>query len=99
MIRINELEADLRIETVKRRMKEKLVSFKSKIKKYQKKKKKKKIESGVEVKAEIIIETEQSKIEILREVIERKSRELNTKRKLKKKEMKKLIIEGINQEV
>ena len=42
MIRINELEADLRIETVKRRMKEKLVSFKSKIKKYQKKKKRKK---------------------------------------------------------
>ena len=39
----------------------------------------------MEIKAEIIIKTEESKIEILREVIEKKSREFNTKRKLKKK--------------
>ena len=45
-----------------------------------------------------MIETRESKLEILREVVEQKSGELNTKKKIKRKEMKKLIIEEINQE-
>ena len=36
----------------------------------------------LEIKLETIIKTGESKIEILREVTEKKSRELNTKRKL-----------------
>ena len=82
IIKINELEEDLRIETVMRRMKNKEVPTK-------------KIELEKEIKGEIIIKTEESKLEILREIIEKKPRELNTERKLKK-EIKKLIIEEIN---
>ena len=91
IIKINELEEDLRIETVMRRMKEKPVSFKMKNKEVPTKK----IELEKEIKGEIIIKTEESKLEILREIIEKKPRELNTERKLKK-EIKKLIIEEIN---
>ena len=40
------------------------------------------------MKVEIIIKTEESKLEILREIIEKKSRELNTERKILKKDMK-----------
>ena len=45
-----------------------------------------------------MIKTRESKLEILREIVEKKSGELNTKKKIKRKEMKKLIIEEINQE-
>ena len=45
-------------------------------------------ELGIEIKAEIITKTGESKIKILREVIQKKSRELNTKRKLKKRNEK-----------
>ena len=76
-------------------MKEKLVSFKMKNKEIPRRKI---IELEIEMKAEIIIKTGESKTEILREVIEKEFRELNTNRKLKK-DMKKLIIEEINQEV
>ena len=76
-------------------MKEKLVSFKMKNKEISRRKI---IELEIEMKAEIIIKTGESKTEILREVIEKEFRELNTNRKLKK-DMKKLIIEEINQEV
>ena len=41
------------------------------------------------MKVEIIIKTEESKLEILREIIEKMSRELNTERKIFKKEMTK----------
>ena len=80
--KINELEKDLRTETVKRRMKEKPVSFKMENKEIARRKL---IELKIEIKAEIIIKTGESKTEILREVIEKKSRQLNAKRKLKKK--------------
>ena len=97
LIRINEIEEDLRIETVKRRMKEKPMSFKMKNKEIARRKI---IELEIVIKVETIIKTWESKREILREVIEkkrRKIRELNTERKLRKKEMKKLMIEKINQ--
>ena len=51
-----------------------------------------------EIEAEIIMKTEESKVEMLREVIKKKSREMNTERKLKKN-MKKLIIEETNKRV
>ena len=76
-------------------MKEKPVRFKMKNKEIPRRKI---IELEIEMKAEIIIKTGESKTEILREVIEKEFRELNTNRKLKK-DMKKLIIEEINQEV
>ena len=91
---INKLEEDLRIETVKTRMKEKPVGFKMKIKKQQEKK----IELEKEIIVEITIKIEVLKLEILRKIIEKKSRESNTERKLKKRN-EKLIIEEINQGV
>ena len=94
--RINVLEEGLKIETVKRRTKEKLASFKMKNEEIARRKI---TELETEIKSEIIIKAGEQKTEILREVIEKKSRELNTKRKLKKKEMKKLIVKEINQEV
>ena len=49
----------------------------------------KKIELVKEIKANIIIKIEESKLKILREIIEKKSRELNTNRKYLKKKKKK----------
>ena len=66
-------------------MKEKPVSFKMKNKEIAWQKK---IELVKEIKANIIIKIEESKLEILREIIEKKSSELNTNRNfffLKKK--------------
>ena len=82
MIKISVVEEDLRIETVRRRMKEKPVSFEKKNRKIARKK----IVSETEIKAEIIIKTEELKLEILREIIDKKSREMNTERKFEKKE-------------
>ena len=65
-------------------MKEKPVSFKMKNKEIARKK----TESEKGMKVEIIIKTEESKLEILREIIEKKSRELNTEKKILKKDMK-----------
>ena len=45
------------------------------------------IELKKEIKAEIIFKPEGSKVETLREIIEKSSRELNTERKIKMKEM------------
>ena len=84
--KINELEEDLGIGTVKRRIKEKPVNFKIKNKKIARRKI---IKLEIEIKAKIIIKLRESKLEILREIIEKKSRELNTERKIKRKEMKK----------
>ena len=75
-------------------MKEKPVGFKMKNKETTRKK----IELEKEIIAEIIIKIEVSKLEILRKIIEKKSRESNTERKLKKRN-EKLIIEEINQGV
>ena len=75
---MNELEEDLRIETVKRRMRQKPVSFKIKNKKIARKKI---IESGIEIKTEIITKTVEIKLEILRKIIEKTSRELKIERK------------------
>ena len=58
-------------------MKEKPVSFKMKNKEIAWQKK---IELVKEIKANIIIKIEESKLEILREIIEKKSSELNTNR-------------------
>ena len=69
VIKINELEEDLRVEIVKRRMKEKAVSFK--MKNIEVAGKKLELEEGI--KAETIIKTEGSKLKILREVIEKQS--------------------------
>ena len=77
--RIDKLEKDLRVETVKRRIKEKPVSFKMKNKEIARKKL---IELEKEIKAEVTIKTEESKLEILREIIEKKSCEPNTERKI-----------------
>ena len=66
--RINELEENLRIETVKRIMKEKPESFKMKNKEIAGRKI---IELEIETKAEIIIKTGESKIKILRTIIEK----------------------------
>ena len=79
--KINELEEDLRIETVKRRMKQKLVSFKIK---HKGRASKKVTELEKEIKAEIIIKTEESKLKTLREILEIKLRKLNAERKIKK---------------
>ena len=68
-IKINELEEDLRVEIVKRRMNEKAVSFK--MKNIEVAGKKLELEEGI--KAETIIKTEGSKLKILREVIEKQS--------------------------
>ena len=76
-------------------MKEKPVSFKMKNKEIARKKI---TELEKEIEAEIIMKTEESKVEMLREVIKKKSREMNTERKLKKN-MKKLIIEETNKRV
>ena len=57
-------------------MKEKPVSFKMKNKEIARRKM---IELEIEIKVETIIKTGKSKIEILREVIEKKARELNSK--------------------
>ena len=65
---IKKLEEELRIETTKRRMKEKPVSFKMKNKEIAWQKK---IELVKEIKANIIIKIEESKLEILREIIEK----------------------------
>ena len=62
-------------------MKEKPVSFKMENKEIARRKI---IELEIEIKVGTIIKTRKSKIEILREVIEEMSRELNTERKLKK---------------
>ena len=62
---IKELKEDIRIETVKRRMKEKPASFKMKNKEIAKRKI---IELEIEIKAEIIIKTGESKIAVSREV-------------------------------
>ena len=62
--KMNELGEDLRIETVKTRMKEKLVNFKMKNKEIARKK----IESKIEIKAEIINKRGELKLEILREI-------------------------------
>ena len=80
--RINELEEDLRIETVKRKMKEKPVSFKMKNKEVARREI---IELETETKAKIIIiiKTRESKLEILREIIGKKSRVLSTQRNIK----------------
>ena len=64
--KINKLEEDLRIKTVKRRMKEKPVSFKIKNKEIARRKI---IELETEKKAKIIIKTRELKLEILREII------------------------------
>ena len=53
----------------------------------------------MEIKLETITKTRESKIEILRELLEKKSREFNTEKKFNKKGMKKLMIEKINQKV
>ena len=45
------------------------------------------IELKKEIKAEIIFKPKGSKVETLREIIEKSSRELNTERKIKMKEM------------
>ena len=74
--RINELEENLRLETVRRRMKEKPVILKMKNKEITKKKK--------------INHKGESNIKISREVIEEKFRELNTKRNEKKKRNEKI---------
>ena len=79
--RIYELEEDLRIETVKRIMKEKPESFKMKNKEIARRKI---IELEIETKAEIIIKTGESKIEILKKN-RKKSKQLNAERKLRKK--------------
>ena len=68
-IKINDLEEDLRVEIVKRRMKEKAVSFK--MKNIEVAGKKLELEEGI--KAETMIKTEGSKLKILREVIEKQS--------------------------
>ena len=47
-------------------------------------------ELEIEIKVETMIKTAESKLEILREIIGKKSRELNTERKFKG--MKKLLI-------
>ena len=73
--KMNELGEDLRIETVKTRMKEKLVNFKMKNKEIARKK----IESKIEIKAEIINKRGELKLEILREI--RKPSEPNTEKK------------------
>ena len=57
-------------------MKEKPVSFKMKNKEIARRKM---IELEIEIKVETIIKTGKSKIEILREVLEKKARELNSK--------------------
>ena len=57
------------------------------------------IELEIEIKSEIIVKTGEQKIKTLREVIGKTSRELNKKRKLKGKGMKKIIVEEIYQEV
>ena len=77
-IKINELKEDFRILTVKRRMKGKPESFKMK-------NKKKVIALEKEIKTEIINNAEKSKLEILREILRKNSREFNAERKLKKK--------------
>ena len=79
---------------MKTEMKEKPVGFKMKNKETARKK----IELEKEIIAEIIIKIEVSKLEILRKIIEKKSRESNTERKLKKRNEKQ-IIEEINQGV
>ena len=84
--KINELEQDLRIKTVKRRMKEKPVSFKMKNKEIARRKI---IELETEKKAKIIIKTRESKLEILREIIEKQvwrieCREKNLKKRNEK---------------
>ena len=78
IIKINELEEDLRIETVKRRIKEKSVSFKMK-----KKIKIKIIKLEIEIKVETINKAGESKIEILREVIKKVQR-IEHREKIKK---------------
>ena len=85
----NELGENFRIKTAMRRRKEKPASFKTKNKETARKK----IELEKEIKTEIIIKAEKSKVEILREIIG-----LQWK-KIKKKEMERLIIEEINQRV
>ena len=57
------------------------------------------IELEIEIKAEIVIQTGESKIEKLREVMKKNLRQFNTVREIKNKEMKKLIIEEIYQRV
>ena len=76
IIKINELEEDLRIETVKRRKKS--VSFKMK-----KKRKRKIIKLEIEIKVETINKTGESKIEILSEVIKKVQR-IESREKIKK---------------
>ena len=66
-IKINELQEDFRILTVKRRMKGKPESFKMK-------NKKKVIALEKEIKTEIINNAEKSKLEILREILKKNSR-------------------------
>ena len=70
--KINDLEEDLKIETVSFTLKNKETA-KIKI-----------VELEIEVKAGIIIKTRESKTEVLKEVIEKKSRELYTKKKFQK---------------
>ena len=82
MIKISVVDENLRIETVRRRMKEKPASFEMKNRKISRKK----IVSETEIKAEIIIKTEELKLEILREIIDKKSREINTERKFERNE-------------
>ena len=55
------------------------------------------IELEKDIKAEIIIKTEEPKLETLRKIIEKQSRKLNTEIKIKK--IKKLIKEEIDQRV
>ena len=62
-------------------MKQKLVSFKIK---HKGRASKKVTELEKEIKAEIIIKTEESKLETLREILEIKLRKLNAERKIKK---------------
>ena len=68
-------------------MKEKPVSFKMKNKEIWRRKI---TELEIEIKVETMIKTAESKLEILREIMGKKSRELNTERKFKG--MKKLLI-------
>ena len=62
-------------------MKQKLVSFKIK---HKRRARKKVTELEKEIKAEIIIKTEESKLETLRKILEIKLRKLNAERKIKK---------------
>ena len=87
--KIKELETEIITESTKR-----------KLSTIEREKEKNELEEETEIKVKITFEKRESQLEILRKATEKKSREFNIDRKIKKKkkEMEKLIIAEINRE-